>query len=196
MPNIIYYSSNCDKCIKLLSAIGNKKLENTLYFSVDKRENVDNQTYLILENGSRVLLPLNITSVPSLLIIDENTNKNTLKKGNEIYSYLNINISNSNSNSNINNTNNIKDEEDISCYSLNSKPEYIVSDTFSYIETSADDLLAEGDGGLSQLHNYSTLDAIHKIHTPKDNYLANTIGNDNKSIDDFKKDREAELRNI
>ena len=90
MPNIIYYSSNCDNCLKLLNTIGNKKLENTLYFSVDSRETINNQTFLILENGSRVLLPINITKVPSLLLLDDKTNKNR-KTGLEIYDYLNLN---------------------------------------------------------------------------------------------------------
>ena len=33
--------------LKLLNTIGNKKLENTLYFSVDSRETINNQTFLI-----------------------------------------------------------------------------------------------------------------------------------------------------
>ena len=185
MPNIIYYSSNCDNCIKLLNTIGNKKLENTLYFSVDTREIVNNQTFLILENGSRVLLPINITKVPSLLLIDDKTNKNIVKFGTEIYDYLNLNKQE-----------NVKEEvehEDISAFTLGSKMDNVVSDTFSYLSTEADDLLAEGAGGLEQLHNYTTLDMIHKINTPPDNYTPNKISNDGKSLEDLQKQREYEL---
>ena len=185
MPNIIYYSSNCDNCIKLLNTIGNKKLENTLYFSVDTRETVNNQTFLILENGSRVLLPINITKVPSLLLIDDKTNKNTVKMGIEIYDYLNLNKQE-----------NVKEElehEDISAFTLGGRMDNVVSDTFSYLSTAANDLLAEGAGGLEQLHNYSTLDMIHKINTPPDNYTPNKISNDGKSLEDLQKQREYEL---
>lgn len=185
MPDIIYYSSNCKNCIKLLNEIGNKKIENTLYFSVDTRESINNQTFLILENGSRVLLPINITQVPSLLIIDEKSNKNTLKVGKEIYDYLEL----------TNNTNIMKkkDEIDIKTYELIGKRDAIISDTFSYLSTSADDLLAEGSGGLEQIHNYSTLDALHSINTPPDNYTPNKISTDERSIDDLKNEREKDI---
>ena len=70
----------------------------------------------------------------------------------------------------------------------------VVSDTFSYLSTAADDLLAEGSGGLEQLHNYSTLDMIHKINTPPDNYTPNKISTDGKNLEDLQKEREYELQ--
>ena len=186
MPVIVYYSSVCEKCIKLFNAIGSKKLENTMFFSVDTREVVGNQTYLILSNGARVLLPINVTQVPSLLIIDEATKKNTLKTGNEIYSFFNLTKNNTSTQQ--------QDFSDPMAFQLNYKP--IASDTFSFLESSSDDLLAEGNGGLQQLHHYSTLDSIHNIQTPPDNYTANTISNDAQSIDEIKRERDTQINQL
>ena len=184
MPNILYYSSYCDNCQKLLSSLSKNKYENTMFFSVDSRETVNNQTYLILSNGSRVVLPVNVTQVPSLLIIDENTKKNTLTVGKDIYKYFNIEVDGS--------TSKKKEVDDVVAFELGGNQ--VPSDTFSYLETSSDDLLATGNGGLQQLHNYSTLDVIHNIETPPDNYTPNTISHDDRNLDDLKKERELELQ--
>lgn len=184
MPNILYYSSYCDNCQKLLSQLSKNKYKNTMFFSVDSRETANGQTFLILSNGSRVVLPVNVTQVPSLLIIDDNTKKNTLTIGNDIYKYFNINLDG---------TSKKKEVDDIMCYKLGGSNQ-VPSDTFSFLETSSDDLLAEGNGGLQQLHNYSTLDYIHNIETPPDNYTPNTISHDEKNLDDLQKEREIELQ--
>jgi hypothetical protein len=196
MPSIIYYSSKCNKCIELLNAIGDKKLENTMYFSVDSRVVDGNKTYLILSNGQRVLLPVNVTSVPSLLDIDESTNKNTLFVGSQINSRLNLTASNTNTNTNTN-TNNYDNSNEPSSYQIDSQHyKSVNSDTYSFLDTTPDDLLAAGDGGLKQLYNYSTLDGMHTITTPPDTYIPNTISNDNKSIDDIKTEREQQMQSI
>ena len=87
-------------------------------------------------------------------------------------------------------------EEDIELkpFVLGTKTGEIVSDSFSFLDTSADDLLANGNGGLKQLHNYTTLDEIHKIVTPPENYTPNTIGNDENNMDNLIKQRENEIK--
>ena len=42
----------------------------------------------------------------------------------------------------------------------------IVSDKFSFLDMSADDLLAKGGGGMRMLYNYATLDSETSIETP------------------------------
>lgn len=183
MPNILYYSTNCPVCNNLLSDLAKDKYENMLFFSVDSREVVDNKTYLILSNGSRVLLPVHVTCVPSLLLIDDTTQKNTLITGKEILKYFGE-------------TTDKQKEEDIELkpFVLGTKTGGIVSDSFSFLDTPADDLLANGNGGLKQLHNYTTLDEIHKIVTPPENYTPNTIGNDENNMDNLLKQRESEIK--
>ena len=45
MPNILYYSTNCPHCRKLLSVLSKNKYENTMFFSVDNREMVNEKTF-------------------------------------------------------------------------------------------------------------------------------------------------------
>ena len=208
MPNILYYSSYCENCQKLLAELAHVKHENTMFFSVDSRETINNVTYLILSNGSKVVLPPNVQQVPSLLMIDDNTKKHNLIVGSQIYEFFKINIKSTASNtSNANaqqeqltkNGNPGMDEpiDDPAVFHMSGGPSsQVPSDTFSFLDTHADDLMASGNGGLQQLHNYSTLDYVHTISTPKEEYTPNTISNDGKSIDDIKKERDSQLQTI
>ena len=180
MPNILYYSTNCEHCRKLLTILSKNKYENTMFFSVDNRETVNEKTYLILSDGSRVLLPVHITQVPSLLIIDDKTNKNNLMTGKEILSFFEEKTEK-------------KDEEPIS-YELKGQTCEIASDTFSFLDMHSDELMACGNGGLKQMHNYTALDEIHKIITPPDDYTPNTIGNEPKTIERLLEEREQQLK--
>ena len=51
-----------------------------------------------------------------------------------------------------------------------------LSDTYSYLDMSSDDLSAKGQGGLRILHNYVTLDARDSIETPPEDYAPDKIG--------------------
>ncbi len=180
MPNILYYSTNCSHCRKLLSVLSKNKYENTMFFSVDNREIVNEKTYLILSDGSRVLLPIHITKVPSLLIVDDKTNKNELILGNKILNFFEEKEP--------------LEKEDPMSFALNGERNEIVSDSFSFLDTNSDEMMACGDGGLKQMHNYTALDEIHKITTPPEEYTPNTIGNDSKSYEKLLEERELELR--
>jgi hypothetical protein len=90
--DILYYSNHCKHCQKVIQYIVKANLINKLScISIDKRQrdHNNNNIYIILENGKKVLLPPNISSVPSLL----KPNKNyTLLLGDEqIIQYLNAN---------------------------------------------------------------------------------------------------------
>ena len=182
MPNILYYSTNCEHCRSLLSNLSKNNYENTMYFSVDSRETINEKTYLILSDGSKVLLPVHVTQVPSLLIVDDKTNKNTLIIGNDILGFFEKDTN--------------KTSEEPSSFELNINRSEIVSDNFSYFDTNSDDLMACGDGGLKQMHNYTGLEEIHKIITPPEEYTPNTIGNDEKTYEQLIQERENELNMI
>lgn len=203
MPNILYYSSYCENCQKLLAELAHVKHENTMFFSVDSRETINNVTYLILSNGSKVVLPPNVQQVPSLLLIDDNTKKHNLLVGPQIYEFFKISTKKTAANSQEQLTENPENPEiderinDPAAFHISGGPSnQVPSDTFSFIDTDADDLMASGNGGLQQLHNYSTLDYVHKITTPKEEYTPNTISNDSKSIDDIRKERESQMQTI
>lgn len=181
MPNILYYSTNCEHCRKILSILSKNKYENTMFFSVDNREIVNDKTYLVLSDGSRVLLPVHVTQVPSLLIIDDKTQKNNLIIGKAILEFFEEKTQ-------------TKEQEEPTSFQLVNQASQIVSDTFSFLDMDSDELMACGNGGLKQMHNYTALDEMHKIMTPPEDYTPNTIGNETKSMEKLLEERELDLQ--
>ena len=73
--DILYYSNYCKHSKKILQFFVNNNLTDQLNFiCVDKRKQDPNtgQIYVILENGTNILLPPNVHSVPSLLLVKQN----------------------------------------------------------------------------------------------------------------------------
>ena len=52
----------------------------------------------------------------------------------------------------------------------------VASDNYSFLDQSADELSAKGNGGMRQLYNYATIDLVDKIETPPDNYTPDKVG--------------------
>ena len=69
MNSIFFYSNFCKNCEKTLSTIVKHPLRNDLhYICIDKRRIKDDTLVVILENGTEMELPKEITKVPSLLL--------------------------------------------------------------------------------------------------------------------------------
>ena len=51
-----------------------------------------------------------------------------------------------------------------------------LSDTYSYLDMSAEELSAKGNGGLRIMHNYMLLDQHQTIATPPDDYVPDKMG--------------------
>tara|TARA_B100000497_G_C7569615_1_gene343271 strand:+ start:188 stop:733 length:546 start_codon:yes stop_codon:yes gene_type:complete len=178
MSYILYYSNYCQNCGNILSVLSKSNIKNNINFlCIDKRINKNNKTYIILENNIEILLPTDITSVPSLLVINQNYKIIT---GEDILKFLNP------INEEINNkaTNNNGEPETMNFLSNNFG---VMSDSYSYLDQNSDQMSTKGDGGLRQLYNYSQIDSMEKIETPPDNYVADKIGEVN--MDDLQKSR-------
>jgi hypothetical protein len=116
------------------------------------------------------LLPNNVSSVPSLLLINENYK---VIAGNEILNFL-------------------KPVEEVkqqiatnfngepSAYSLNGGMSMtgVVSDNYSFLDQSSEDLSAKGQGGMRQLYSYATINHQDKIDTPPDDYTPDKVNED------------------
>jgi len=63
MSSILYYSNYCDNCSKLLQIISTSNSKKEMHFiNIDNRKKKSNgATYVVLENGQDILLPLIIT---------------------------------------------------------------------------------------------------------------------------------------
>ena len=66
-----------------------------------------------------------------------------------------------------------------------------LSDSFSFLDQEADDLSTKGQGGVRQMHHYTTLNHNDSIETPPEDYQPDKIGN--ISMEQLQQQREGAL---
>ena len=144
MSCILYYSKYCE----LLSKSDVQK--DIHFICIDKRvKDSNNKTYIILENGQKIILPENITKVPALLLL---TQGYQVLYGEQILQHIKpkqqqeVRVA-------------TKNNMEPMAFSLGSSGGFgdIVSDQYSFLDQEPDDLKAEGNGGMRQMHNYVDL---------------------------------------
>ena len=169
MGKILYYSNYCNNCKNLLSIISRTDLMNSIHFiCIDRRNQKNGKTYVVLESNQEVILPDTISSVPALLLLNDNYK---ILYGDDIINYLNP-IEKSNREIATNN------QGEPECFAINGGNfSGVVSDCYSFLDQDADEMSAKGNGGLRQLYNYATLDHVDTIDTPPDDYTPDKIGN-------------------
>jgi len=173
VSNIIYYSNYCKHSQKIVQyLVKNGFTDSISFICIDnrKKDPVSGQTYIILQNGNKTLLPPNIHSVPSLLLIND---KFRVITGDDIIEYYKPRQEPSNINSN-------SFYGEPAAYDFNSGGScFIKSEKYTFYNTSPEDLGVSGKGGMRQMHNYikATHDPAY-IDTPLDNYRPDKISND------------------
>ena len=87
MSSILYYSNFCEHSKKLLQVLSKTQVSQEFHFiCIDKREKgKDNKTYIVLENGQRIVMPENVMKVPALLLLSDNYR---VLYGDHIYNYM------------------------------------------------------------------------------------------------------------
>ena len=168
MSAILYYSTYCDNCSKLLQVVSTSNSKNDMHFiNIDKRVKKSNgATYVILENGQEILLPPTINKVPALLLLNKNHH---VLFGSDINKHLEA--------SNVTHTNPIvKANGEPMAFSLNTGGFGVASDNYSFLDQDPQSLSAKGDGGMRQQHHYASLDYNGNIDTPPDTYAPDKIG--------------------
>jgi hypothetical protein len=155
---ILYYSNNCNNCKELLKELSGSELSKEIHFlCIDSRVQENGNTYIVLPNGKKMILPPNIVRVPTLLSIQEN---GRLVSGMEIKQYLASKIKRAVA---------VATEQQMepSAFSFSgSSMSSIVSDNFSFLDMDASDLSAEGNGGMRQLHSYVSINDMGSITAP------------------------------
>jgi len=178
MPEICYYSNFCDPSKKLLQKISRTKLQSSIHFiCIDQRNRASNgQTYIVF-NGEQLILPSSVTRVPALYFTD--TNK--VLFGDDIYKYL------------------LPKEAELThvatggqgepeCFSISQMCQ--LSDMYSFLDQSAEDMSTKGNGGVRQLRHFSALDENNSIQTPEEDYIPDKVGKNGKSLEEYKNERE------
>ena len=168
MSCVLYYSKYCQNSNNVLKFLGKSDLQNSIHFlCIDKRRrDQKGNLYIILDNGMNILLPESIKQVPALLLLNKNQiifgEKNIL----EFFKPKVIQTSNLPPSMN--------DMEPLaySTYEMGCT----LSDNYSYLDQSSEELLAKGDGGTRQIHSFSKIGEDNKINTPPDDYIPDKVG--------------------
>lgn len=168
--SILYYSSFCKHSDSIVQYIGHSKVKDDIHFlNIDNRFHVNGDMYVKYNEKHDVPIPNQIDQVPSMLVIDNLTSVQKILIGNEIKEHIF----------------NLHKEYSNQATMFDGEPEpfafdnygFVVSDQFSFLDQTPDELAAKGDGGVRQMHNYASLLAQGFIETPKDEY--NNTDNDN-----------------
>lgn len=170
MTSVLYYSNFCENCKNLLYIITKSNIKNKIHFiCIDKRIEKNGSIYIVLENNQQIVLPNNITSVPSLLLINDNYK---VLCGNQILDYLKpIEKVATQKATNFNG--------EPSAFAIDTGFSGVVSDNFSFLDQNSEELSAKGDGGMRQLYSYATLNYNDKIETPPDDYIPDKVNEQN-----------------
>ena len=165
--SILYYSKQCVYSNELLVLLSKTKQSKDIHFiCIDKRiVNKDGKINIILENGSKVLLHPNINSVPSLYNIKTNSIfigfKNILKELNPIEKQINNQATQNNG--------------EPKAFMI-SEMGNSLSDNYSYLSLTSEELSAKGNGGLKMMHNTLGVNDNFTINTPEEDYVPDKIG--------------------
>lgn len=189
--DILYYSNYCKHCQKLIQTLVKGNMADKISFiCIDKRK-IDPktyQTYILLENGTSVVLPPNIHSVPSLLLVNKNYK---VILGDDILKHYHPQIKASNDNAT-----GFHGEPSAFQLGTTSGGMNIVSEQYTMYNMTPEELSAKGSGENRQMYNYvSANDDIKLIPTPPDNYRPDKVSS-NITIDTLQQQRMDEVSNV
>lgn len=205
MSCILYYSKYCEVSKKYLQLLSKSGYQKDIHFiCIDKRiKESNNKTFIVLDNGQKIILPENVTRVPALLLL---TKGYEVLYGEQILEYLKprqeVELRKATQNN-----------MEPMAFSFGGSGGFsdIVSDQFSFLDQAPEDLEAKGNGGMRQMHNYVDLNTAFsgKISQHDNNDEFNTtirgvkkMGEDvsNQQMDDrmkqMREEREADIRSI
>jgi len=187
MTSIIYYSNNCDKSKSVLSALSKSRVQDDIHFlCIDKRvKSGTGAWHIITETGEKVLLPPQVNRVPALLLLNKG---HMVLYGEQILQHFqpkNVDLNNQATNFNGEPNSFSLGRESMGGFG-------VASDNFSYLDQTADELSAKGNGGMRQLYNYATIDIVDKIETPPDNYSPDKVGS--VSLEQLQQQRNSDIQ--
>ena len=189
MSCIIYYSNHCDKSKAVLTALSKSQVSNDIHFlCIDKRVKSSTGAWHILtESGEKVLLPPQVNRVPALLLLNKG---HQVLYGDQILQHFqpkNVAL-----NDQATGFNGEPNAFALGRESMGSGFG-VASDNYSFLDQSADELSAKGNGGMRQLYNYATIDIVDKIETPPDTYSPDKVGS--VSLEQLQQKRQSDIQN-
>lgn len=167
MSAILYYSTKCRNCDKILSELVRTEVQNEIHFiCIDNRVKKGDHVYVLLESGEEIHLPSEVSKVPALLLLREN---NRILFGNDIYNILDIKVV----------------EERTRATGGNMEPHDF---TFTNnIHSTSYSSIDEEEGGLGGCYASASYDNLENIETPPDDYIPDKL--DESSIKKYQEER-------
>ena len=189
MSSIIYYSTHCDKSKAVLTALSKSQVSNDIHFlCIDRRvKSSTGAVHILTETGEKVLLPPQVNRVPALLLLNKG---HLVLYGDQILQHFqpkNVAL-----NDQATGFNGEPNAFALGRESMGSGFG-VASDNYSFLDQSADELSAKGNGGMRQLYNYATVDLVDKIDTPPDTYSPDKVGS--VSMEQLQQKRQMEIQN-
>ena len=189
MSSIIYYSTYCDKSKAVLTALSKSQVSNDIHFlCIDRRvKSTTGAVHILTETGEKVLLPPQVNRVPALLLLNKG---HLVLYGDQILQHFqpkNVAL-----NDQATGFNGEPNAFALGRESMGSGFG-VASDNYSFLDQSADELSAKGNGGMRQLYNYATVDLVDKIDTPPDTYSPDKVGS--VSMEQLQQKRQSEIQN-
>ena len=182
--DILYYSNYCKHSKEILDFLIKNDLTKQLNcLCVDKRkvDPVSGQVHIVLENGSTVLLPPNIHSVPTLMLVKDSYR---VIMGSAIKSQFQGQVQENNDFATQGNG------EPMS-FSLGSKD--VMSESFTMFNATVEELSAKGSGTGRNLYNYvSATGNTATIPTPPETYKSEKLSSD-ITVDSIQQQRNQDM---
>lgn len=187
MSTILYYSNHCPNCQKLLRSLARSAAKDDIHFvCVDDRvTKSDGSTHVRLQNQQELLLPPTITKVPALLLL--NKGHHVLFGGD-----IDKHFEPKNTQAALQATGSGGGEPQAFSFGGGGAGFGVASDTFSFLDQSAEQMSAKGEGGMRQQHHYVGLSHEDNIQTPPDTYSPDKVTP--KSMEEFQDQRDAALK--
>ena len=161
MSSILYYSNFCEKSKSLLQRLAKGKVKEGIhYMCIDKRVKGENGAwYIVMEDGQQIILPPHVNRVPALLLLNQN---HMVLYGDQITNHLKpLDVQHNNVATNYNG-----EPSPFSTVSEFMGGFGVMSDNYSFLDQTSEELEAKGSGGLRQLYNYATIDFNQTIDCP------------------------------
>jgi hypothetical protein len=184
----LYYSNYCKHSKNVLDFLSKSGIANDINcICIDKRKlNTNtNQVFIHLDDGTQVLMPPNISSVPALLLVNKGY---CLVLGSDIMKHYEPDVKKQLESATFG-------DGEPSSYSLNSSSSgsNIVSEKFTFFDMSPDELSAKGSGGQRQLYDYVPVNNEGAmISTPPDSYKPDKVSNE-VTIDSLQQQRNVDV---
>ena len=192
MSSILYYSNFCEHSKKLIQSISKANISKDIHFiCIDKRVKDSNgKTFIVLENGQKIVMPENVNRVPALLLLNQGYN---VLYGEAILQHLKpkqeIIVKQA-----------TRNNMEPMAFSLGGGGGFgsVVSDQYSFLDMDSDQLSAKGGGGIRQMHNYVDLNYSDQISTPQDETEYKNSGriSEGVTVEQLQQQREQELQKL